>query len=287
LALGAQRLLPTLQNSYGAWSSIQGSYRSLIDALDLLEQPMSSYYDCANQIKLDFISKIELCDLSFRYPNQANQVIVNLCLTINKGDRVGIVGATGNGKTTLVDILMGLLEPTSGYMSVDGITINNENVRAWQKNIAHVPQTIFLADKSIAENIAFGVELIDIDWNRLRIAAEKAQLQKVIDALPDGYNSIIGERGVRLSGGQRQRIGIARAMYKNAGLLIFDEATSALDNQTEDLVMRAIDSLAPDITVIMIAHRLTTLKKCTKVIELGNGGVVKLDSYQNMINLYQ
>lgn len=284
LALGAQRLLPIIQNSYSAWSSIQGSYRSLTDALDLLEQPMPFYYDCANQMKLDFINRVELHGVSFRYPIQDKKVLSDICLSINKGERVGIVGATGNGKTTLVDILMGLLEPTSGFMSVDGAPINRENVRAWQRNIAHVPQTIFLADKTIAENIAFGVELIDIDWNRVRIAAEKAQLQKVIDGLPDGYNSIVGERGVRLSGGQRQRIGIARAMYKNASLLIFDEATSSLDNQTEDLVMRAIDSLGPDITVIMIAHRVTTLKKCTKVIELGEGGVVKLDSYKNMIN---
>lgn len=284
LALGAQRLLPIVQNLYAAWSSIQGSYRSLTDVLNLLDQPLPFFCNFPDQAKLDFTNIIELHDVDFIYPNQPKKVIINLSLSIKKGERVGIIGATGSGKTTLVDIMMGLLQPTSGFISVDDVPINHENVRAWQKNIAHVPQSIFLADKTIAENIAFGVEAVDIDWSRLRAAVEKAQLQKVIDELPNGYNSIIGERGVRLSGGQRQRIGIARAMYKDASLLVFDEATSALDNQTEDLVMKAIDNLSSNVTVIMIAHRLTTLKKCTKIIELGDCGAIKLDSYQNMIN---
>jgi ATP-binding cassette subfamily B protein len=284
LALGAQRLLPVMQQAYTAWSSIQGSFRSLEDTLDLLDQPFPSHYVDGSGSALNFVQKIELDNVGFKYAAPSTHVLSNLSLIINKGDRLGIMGVTGSGKSTLVDILMGLLKPTSGLMTVDGSLINHKNLRAWQKHIAHVPQSIFLADTSIAENIAFGVEPKDIDWARVRISAEKAQLQDVIDNLPDRYNTLVGERGIRLSGGQRQRIGIARALYKNADVFVFDEATSALDNQTEDSVMKAIDSLGSDITVIMIAHRLSTLKKCTKIIELADGKIVKLDSYENMVN---
>jgi len=284
LALGAQRLLPAMQQAYTAWSSIQGSFRSLEETLDLLDQPLPIYHLNSNKTVLDFKQKIELNNVGFKYADILTQVLSDVSLTINKGDRLGIIGSTGSGKSTLVDIIMGLLTPSSGEITVDKNSINCENIRAWQKHIAHVPQSIFLADASIAENIAFGVELKDIDWKRIRDSAEKAQLQDVISNLPDGYNTIVGEHGIRLSGGQRQRIGIARAFYKNVDVLVFDEATSALDDQTEDSVMRAINNLGQDITVIMIAHRLTTLKKCTKVIELSDGKIIKLNNYENIIN---
>lgn len=284
LALGAQRLLPVMQQAYTAWSSIQGSYCSLQDALDLLDQPMPIDYADSKQSRLEFSDSIVLQQVDFRYASQKRDVLSDVTVSIGKGERVGIVGITGSGKSTLVDILMGLLEPASGVMSIDGKVINNENVRAWQKHIAHVPQSIFLADTTIAQNIALGFEEKDIDWERVRMCAEKAQLKEVISSLPEGYSTVVGERGVRLSGGQRQRIAIARALYKDADVLVFDEATSALDNETENSVMQAIEGLGQELTVIMIAHRLTTLKKCTKIIELAGGKIVNIGSYKDITN---
>jgi ABC-type multidrug transport system fused ATPase/permease subunit len=284
LALGAQKMLPIMQQSYQAWSSIQGSYASLEDTLLLLNQPLPSNSFNKKILKINFNRDIRFDKVSFRYHSDSHDVVNQLSLSIRKGDRVGVVGATGSGKSTMIDILMGLLEPSSGTLKVDGKAINKKNVRGWQRRIAHVPQAIFLSDTTIAENIAFGVHKKDIDFDRVRDAADKAQLQDVIDKLPNQYNTIVGERGVRLSGGQRQRIGIARALYKNADILVFDEATSALDNKTEDSVMKSIEALGKEITVIMIAHRTTTLKKCTKIIELADGKIANIGSYRDIIN---
>jgi ATP-binding cassette, subfamily B, bacterial PglK len=284
LALGAQKMLPIMQQSYQAWSSIQGSYASLQDTLLLLNQPLPSNSFNKEILKINFNRDIRFDKVSFRYHSDFHNVIKHLSLSIRKGDRVGVIGATGSGKSTLIDILMGLLEPTSGALKVDGKAITKRNVRSWQRCIAHVPQAIFLSDTTIAENIAFGIDRKDIDFDRVRDAANRAHLQDVIDKLPNKFNTIVGERGVRLSGGQRQRIGIARALYKNANILVFDEATSALDNKTEDSVMKSIEALGKEITVIMIAHRITTLKKCTKVIELADGKIVNVGSYRDIIN---
>jgi len=179
---------------------------------------------------------------------------------------------------------MGLLLPTTGNIDVDGESITLINSRAWQKHIAHVPQDIFLADSSITENIAFGVQKGCIDLERVKEAARKAQIEDMIDGWSEGYNTIVGERGVRLSGGQRQRIGIARALYKQTDIIIFDEATSALDAKTEQAVMSSIESLSDDLTVLIIAHRITTLKNCSKIVQLSNGHVSRICSYQEMIN---
>jgi ATP-binding cassette subfamily B protein len=284
LALGAQRMLPVMQQSYNAWSSIQGSYASLEDTLLLLDQPLPSNTDESSILRMGLNSSISFKNVSFRYSNESDDVIHNFNFTVNKGDKIGIVGSTGSGKSTLIDILMGLLEPSSGSLEIDGKTVTINNLRSWQCHIAHVPQAIFLADSSIAENIAFGVDGNNIDFDRVKSSAEKAQLHEFIDKLPRRYLTKVGERGVRLSGGQRQRIGIARALYKNADVIVFDEATSALDNQTEESVMQSIETLGNEITVIMIAHRLTTLKKCNKIIELSNGEIVKIGSYQEIIN---
>ena len=283
LALGAQRLLPVLQQAYSAWANIQGGRASLQDTLELLDQPLPLHANQPATKPLVFQQYIRLNKISFRYSNQAPWIIRELDITIKKGSRVGIVGATGGGKSTLLDIVMGLLSPTEGRTEVDGQTIDAMHQRAWQLHIAHVPQAIFLADSSIAENIAFGVTKNNIDFERVKLAAQQAQIADVIEAWPLKYQTFVGERGIRLSGGQRQRIAIARALYKQADVIIFDEATSALDNETEHAVMQAIDSLSNDLTIIIIAHRLTTLKNCTQIIELGNGGVKRTGTYAEVV----
>ena len=283
LALGAQRLLPVMQQAYAAWSSIQGNQASLQDTLNLLDQPLPDYGGQPAAKTLVFQQQIKLSQLSFRYSLQTAWVFRNLDLNITKGSCVGFIGTTGSGKSTLLDIVMGLLQPTEGTLEVDGQTIAIGNLRAWQTHIAHVPQAIFLADSSIEENIAFGVPKDQIDHEQVRQAARQAQIADSIETWPKQYQTFVGERGVRLSGGQRQRIGIARALYKQADIIIFDEATSALDNETEQAVMQAIDGLSAKLTILIIAHRLTTLKNCTQIVELGSGGVVRVGSYQNIL----
>lgn len=282
LALGAQRMLPVLQQAYGAWSAIQGGQISLRDALDLLDQSLPDYIDKPESIPLAFRKKISLKNLSFRYTQETPWVLNNLNLTIEKGSRIGFIGVTGSGKSTLLDIIMGLLTPTEGRLEIDDQLITSSNYRAWQAHIAHVPQAIYLADSTIEENIAFGIPKEMIDHDRVKLAAEKAQIADIIQTWPKKYQTYVGERGIRLSGGQRQRIGIARALYKQADVIIFDEATSALDNETEQAVMQSIESLGDNLTVLIIAHRLTTLKNCTKIVELADGVIKRIGSYNEL-----
>lgn len=282
LALGAQRLLPTLQQAYAAWAGIKGSQASVQDALTLLEQPMPDQPTMPVG-SLPFQREIHLRDIAFAYQPSLPPVLKDLALTIRKGERVGIIGATGSGKSTLMDLLMGLLEPSDGSLEVDGQAVNAGTRRAWQSRIAHVPQAIYLADSSVAENIAFGVPVNEIDQARVREAARQAQIAELIESMPKGYQSQVGERGVRLSGGQRQRIGIARALYKRADVFVFDEATSALDNETEKTVMESIDTLNPDLTIVIIAHRLSTLRKCDRIVELGEGRVRRMGTYEQIV----
>ncbi len=283
LALGAQRLLPVLQQAYASWTGIQGNKVSLQDTLDLLDQPLPDYADQPAIQPLPFKYKISLQQLSFRYSLQMPYVLKEINFTIAKGSRVGFVGTTGSGKSTLLDIIMGLLQPTDGTLEIDGQTITLANHRGWQAHIAHVPQAIFLADSSIEENIAFGVPKDQIDFIRVRKAAQQAQIADSIESWPNQYKTFVGERGVRLSGGQRQRIGIARALYKQADVIIFDEATSALDNETEQVIMQAIEDLSDDLTILIIAHRLSTLKNCTKIVEIDDGCVKRIGTYQEII----
>jgi ATP-binding cassette, subfamily B, bacterial PglK len=283
LALGAQRLLPVLQQGYSSWTLMRGGQASLNGALDLLDQSLPTYLDVPKQPPLQFQRSITLNNLTFQYAKDAPWVLRNgLNLTIPKGHRIGFIGATGSGKSTLLDIIMGMLQPTTGSLAVDGININGQNHRGWQAHIAHVPQAIFLADTSIVENIAFGVPIEQIDHARVRQAAQKAQIAQTIESWSKQYNTLVGERGVRLSGGQRQRIGIARALYKTVDVIVFDEATSALDNDTERAVMEAIENLGDDLTVIIVAHRLTTLKNCTQIVELVDGKIVRVGSYSDI-----
>lgn len=284
LALGAQRLLPVLQQAYAAWSAIQGGHASLQDTLELLDQPLPDYADHTVAAKpLPFEKQINLKQISFRYSRQTPWVLNNLNLSIAKGSRVGFIGTTGSGKSTLLDIVMGLLQPTEGTLEIDGLPISPGNHRSWQCHIAHVPQAIFLADSTIEENIAFGVPADKIDHERVRQAARQAQIADIIETWPKHYQTFVGERGIRLSGGQRQRIGIARALYKQADVIIFDEATSALDNATEQAVMQAIEGLSEDLTILIIAHRLTTLKNCTQIVELADGGIKRAGAYQDIV----
>jgi len=205
-------------------------------------------------------------------------------LTIAKGSRIGICGQTGSGKTTLMDILMGLLYPTNGSLVVDGVTITSDNCpTCWFPHIAHVPQSIYLSDASIAENIAFGLTLDDIDHQQIRDVCKLVQLDDFIEKLPGKYSTRVGERGAKLSGGQRQKIGIARALYKKADVLIFDEATSALDGDTEASIISAINSLDRGFTVIMIAHRLSTLSVCDRVYEIESGKIKRSGTYDEII----
>ena len=283
LALGAQRLLPVLQQAYGSWTQINSGQASLKDTLELLDQPLPAY---VNQLitQMPFNQSITLRQLSFRYGEQAPYVLNQLNLTITKGSRVGFIGTTGSGKSTLLDIMMGLLQPTNGLLEVDGRPITSINHRAWQSHIAHVPQAIFLADSTIAENIAFGIPRDQIDHSRVMRAAEQAQIAESIESWPKKYQTFVGERGIRLSGGQRQRIGIARALYKQADVIIFDEATSALDNETEQAVIQAIEGLSKELTLLIIAHRLTTLKGCTQIIELSDGNIKRTGDYRDIVN---
>ena len=283
LAIGAQRLLPLMQNAYVSWSSIQGGQASFQDTLDLLDQPLPAYADQPAPEPIPFHSHIRLNRLSFRYGPQLPWVLENLDLVIAKGSRVGLIGATGCGKSTLIDIVMGLLSPTQGSLEIDDQAITAANHRSWQAHIAHVPQAIFLTDSTIEENIAFGVPASQIDRERVMQAAQQAQIADVIETWPKQYRTLVGERGIRLSGGQRQRIGIARALYKRADVIVFDEATSALDNETEQAVMQAIEGLSADLTILIIAHRLTTLRNCTQIVELGDGRVRRIGSYQEIV----
>jgi len=285
LALGAQRLLPVLQQVYSSYSSIKGSKSSFEDVLDLLDQPLPEYANQPIPKAIQFDEEIKLINLSFRYTKKSPWVLKNINLSLKKGSRVGFIGSTGSGKSTLLDIIMGLLPTTEGNLIIDQQSINDKNHRSWQAHIAHVPQNIYLSDGSIEENIAFGVQKDRINRQQVKMAAQQAQIAHLIEQWQEGYQTFVGERGIRLSGGQRQRIGIARALYKKSNVLVFDEATSALDNETEREVMKAIKGLGDEITVLIIAHRLTTLKDCDKVVKLGDNYALSVGSYQEMVNI--
>ena len=249
-----------------------------------MDQPLPNFAAQAEISPIAFRHTVSLNNISFRYSPETPYILKEINLTIKKGSRIGFIGATGSGKSTLLDIMMGLLQPDNGDLNVDGHIISPNSKRSWQTHIAHVPQVIYLADGSIEENIAFGVPKEYIDQKRVREAAKQAQIAESIESWPLQYETLIGERGVRLSGGQRQRIGIARALYKKSDVIIFDEATSALDSETELAVMQAIESLSEDLTLLIIAHRLTTLKDCTQIVELGEGKIKRIGSYAEIIN---
>jgi len=283
LALGAQRLLQAVQVAYGSWAGLAGSKASLADALDLLDQPPPPARTREAIDPLEFSHEIRFRNVDFRYRPDGPWVLERLNLSIPRGGRIGIVGATGSGKSTVLDLLMGLLDPVHGEILVDEVAIAGARLGAWQQLIAHVPQHIYLADSSVAENIAFGIARELIDLERVRNAARQAHIAAFIESNPGGYEAHVGERGVRLSGGQRQRIGIARALYKKASVLVFDEATSALDSVTENSVMEAIEGLNREMTIVLIAHRITTVRRCDTIVELDRGRIVATGSYDFLL----
>ena len=282
-ALAAQRLLPILQQIYASWTSIIGCSSLLKDILFYLNQGLPEYYSLSSPPLIKFNNYIKLDNLDFRYSSDGPFILKGFTCKIKKGERVGLIGTTGSGKSTLIDIIMGLLLPQDGQLYVDDEIITAKNYRSWQLHVSHVPQSIFLADSTILENIAFGVPLDEIDHELVSECAKKAQISQTIESWALQYKTLVGERGVRLSGGQRQRIGIARALYKKTDVIIFDEATSALDDKTELKVIDSIFNLNPDITILIIAHRLTTLKKCTQVIELEGGKVLQSGTYKEIV----
>ncbi|MGO9514289.1 MAG: ABC transporter ATP-binding protein [Steroidobacteraceae bacterium] len=283
LAMGAQRLLPALQQAYSAWAGIVGSQASMVKVLELLDQPIAADTLPTDRNALIFNKEVRFINVRFRYGPDAPWVLDKFNLTIRKGTRVGFVGSTGSGKSTVLDLLMGLLTPTEGELLVDGEPLAGGRIRPWQKAIAHVPQSIFLADTSLAQNIAFGVPPHLIELERVKQAARRAQIAEFIENRPEGYDARVGERGIQLSGGQRQRIGIARALYKQASVLVFDEATSALDNATEQSVMDAIDGLDRELTILLIAHRLSTVRRCDTIVEIGEGRVIAQGTFVNLL----
>lgn len=230
-----------------------------------------------------FSDQIRLDDVRFRYGGTPSDTLNGISLTIPKNASIAFVGPTGVGKTTLIDIILGLLEPGSGQLTVDGTVIDQDNVRAWRRNVGYVPQMIYLADDTIRRNIALGVAEDEINDDQLRAAMQAAHLTDFIDSLPDGLDTIIGERGIRLSGGQRQRIGIARALYGQASVLVLDEATSSLDGITEAVIEDAIRDLHGRVTVITIAHRLTTVRHCDTVYMLKAGQIEASGAYADLL----
>lgn len=281
MALGAQRLLPALQQAYNAVTAINGHYASLSEVVFLLRGVEGHQFSVdSTEEPVLFENYFELKNIYFRYIDQANWTLDSVSLKVKKGQKIGIVGSTGSGKSTLMDILMGLLEPNDGSLIVDGSILQKNQISRWYKNVSHVPQMIFLSDGTIAENIALGVK--NYNLSNVKIAAKKASIDEFIESLPNSYNTLVGERGVKLSGGQRQRIAIARALYKDTPIIVFDEATSALDNQTEATVMDAINNLDGQRTVFLIAHRLSTVKNCDLIVVLNHGRVVESGSYDEL-----
>ena len=278
LALGAQRLLPIIQKVYEGWALSRASKESLANVLQLIRQPLPKENDNWRPNQFAFQRFLVMEGVRYQYGDNQPEVLQGLNLVIHKGERIGLVGTTGSGKSTAMDLIMGLLKPTAGRILIDGNDIHEldelNRLKAWRSTIAHVPQSIYLADSSFAENIALGLPRDDINLRRVRRAAEKAQIGRFIESTPQGYDSFVGERGIRLSGGQRQRIAIARALYKQAQVMVFDEATSALDTDTEEAVMNSIDGLSRELTIMIIAHRVSTLSRCDRVIRLEKGKIV-------------
>tara|TARA_R100000687_G_C6452961_1_gene166212 strand:+ start:2488 stop:4200 length:1713 start_codon:yes stop_codon:yes gene_type:complete len=282
-AFAGYRLLPIMQRVFSAANALR--FNSSV--LDSLHSDMIGAADVGVQTEYrdDVNFRDEICveGVSYQYPESVGLALKEIDLAIPRGSFVALVGETGSGKTTLADILLGLLAPKSGRLLVDGVELDGENMRAWRSKLGYVPQNIYLVDNSVAANIAFGIPEQDIDWMAVERAAKTANIHDfVADQLVDGYRTIVGERGVKLSGGQRQRIGIARALYHNPEVLILDEATNALDSVTEESVHLAMMQAAEEKTVLVIAHRFETIRNCDRIFVLDAGAVIASGTYTEL-----
>jgi len=274
MAMAGYRLLPSLQLLFGQLVAVAANNYTLVqleeEILEIEQESAGASADIAEASgKLPFLHGISLEGVTYRYPESENDVIKELSLMIEKNESIGIAGPSGSGKSTLVDLILGLHAPSAGIIKVDSAPITSENISSWRSMIGYVPQDIYLLDDTIAANIAFGIDTQKIDSKALEEAARGAHILDFIRALPEGFNTVVGERGVRLSGGQRQRIGVARALYHAPEILVLDEATSALDHDTEKAVMETITLLKGKLTIIIIAHRLSTLEHCSRVLRMG------------------
>ncbi|KAA0447055.1 MAG: ABC transporter ATP-binding protein [Candidatus Thioglobus sp.] len=280
-AIATLKLLPSFGRIYLNISTIRSNIAAFYSVKDDLLAAKNMGVLCQDN-KIEFNQSIEFKQINFSYPNAVKPALIDINLSINKNKTIAIIGKSGSGKSTLVDVLAGLLPPNSGQLLVDGQVISQQNLGGWKQNIGYVSQHIFLGDMSIEDNIAFGVETQNIDANKLEQCIEFAQLTQFIGQLSHGVNTIIGERGVKLSGGQRQRIGIARALYHNAQIIIFDEATNALDGITERAIIETMDYFSQQKTIILIAHRLNTIKHCDVIYLMDKGKIVDFGSYQHL-----
>ncbi|MGP5338195.1 ABC transporter ATP-binding protein [Psychrobacter maritimus] len=285
-ALAAFKLLPALQQIYSSLSQIKGNTAAFEAVKDDLERSFDSQKTSSDTVvstPINLKRSIKLRDIEFTYPGKDRPAVDGVNMGIPVNSVIGLVGSSGSGKSTLIDLLLGLLTPQQGGIYVDDIRITADNKRAWQDLLGFVPQSIFLSEGSIAENIAFGIPAKDISLKQVNKALNLANLTELVEQLPDGVNTKVGERGVQLSGGQRQRIGIARALYHEAEVLVFDEATSALDGITEKIVMDAIHEFSGQKTIIMIAHRLKTVEKCDLIYFMEHGKIIDHGTYQELV----
>ena len=289
LALGCQRLLPAINILYNSIVNIKYNYLAVISVLKVIEDKDVKIYKNISSKNLFFDKSIVIKDLYFKYSNTESYVLKNISIEINKGEKVGIVGLTGSGKSTLLDIILHLLKPTKGSITIDGTnffdTKNIKNISQYRSIISHVPQDIFLIDSSFVKNIALGISPNDVDFDRLKLVCNCAQISEFIEGCPDSYYSNVGERGNQISGGQKQRLGIARALYKNSQILVLDEATSALDSITEKKVMESIKNFNSNLTIISIAHRLSTLTDYDRLIYVRNGSIEDIGEPSKIIKL--
>lgn len=284
LALGAQRMLPVIQQAYSNWSALVSGRATVSETLALLEQDAPVTQARGSLVAVPFRESIELRNVSFSYKNSGSLVLDKVHVRIQKGAKVGVFGESGSGKSTLLDIVNGLLTPTEGNLLVDGRIVDQSNVNGWRSHLAHVPQAVYLQDATVRENIALGHPQELIDMPRVIEAATRAQIATAIDAFPLGYETRVGERGVMLSGGQCQRLALARAFYKGASVLILDEATNALDTAMEEKVIEHLRSLGGEVTVLMVTHRLSTLKHCSLLIEIESGRVKNVGTYNELFS---
>lgn len=288
-SLAGFKLLPAFQQIYASYSQIKGN----ISAYESIQQDLNEYKKqnepaikalSPEAKKIEFKSTLQFDSVTFTYPGKSQPALNKLNLKIEANSVVGIVGSSGSGKSTIIDVLLGLIEPQYGVLKIDGNELNAQNRRSWQNMIGFVPQSIFITEGTVAENVAFGIPKDEINLDQVVKALESAQLAEVIEGLDKGIQTKVGERGVQLSGGQRQRIGIARALYHEADVLVFDEATSALDGITEKMIMESIKGFIGEKTIIMIAHRLKTVRDCDQVFLVDKGEIVDKGTYIELLN---